>query len=87
MNGRVKQQGFLGFSSWPTKRQAGTLSRPIRSALPFPYGFNVTRRTTMPDKSSYETGARKLPAKQDADASVDFSQAAAGNRRPEGVWA
>jgi len=41
----------------------------------------------MPDKSSYETGARKLPAKQDADASVDFSQAAAGNRRPEGVWA
>lgn len=38
----------------------------------------------MPDRLSYETGARKFPAKQDADASHDFSQAAAGNGRPEG---
>lgn len=38
----------------------------------------------MPNKSNYETGARKLPAKQDADASADFSQAAAGNKPPEG---
>ena len=36
----------------------------------------------MPEKSNYETGARKFPAKQDADASDDFSQEAAENKKP-----
>lgn len=36
----------------------------------------------MAEKSDYETGARKYPAKRDADASADFSQDAAGNRKP-----
>jgi len=31
-----------------------------------------------------ETGARHLPAKTDADANEDFSQAAAENRKPKG---
>ncbi|MBW8908957.1 MAG: hypothetical protein JF620_08040 [Mesorhizobium sp.] len=32
----------------------------------------------------YETGATKYPAKTGADAADEFSQAAAGNRRPAG---
>jgi hypothetical protein len=38
----------------------------------------------MPEKSDYESGARKFPAKKDADASDNFSQDAAGNKKPAG---
>lgn len=38
----------------------------------------------MPDKSDHEAGARKFPAKQDADASDDFPQDASGNKKPVG---
>lgn len=36
----------------------------------------------MSEKSDYETGARKFPAKQDADASDNFAQQASANKRP-----
>lgn len=35
-------------------------------------------------KTRYEHGATKYPAKTDADASDQFSQAAAGNKKPAG---
>jgi hypothetical protein len=37
----------------------------------------------MPDKTAYETGARKYPAKQRADASDEVSQDAAENKKPK----
>ncbi|MER9952027.1 hypothetical protein [Mesorhizobium sp. M0047] len=36
------------------------------------------------DENRYETGATKHPAKVGADAADEFSQAAAGNRKPPG---
>ncbi|MER8464585.1 hypothetical protein [Mesorhizobium sp. M1396] len=36
------------------------------------------------NKTHYETGATKYPAKTDADASDEFSQDAAGNKKPAG---
>ena len=40
----------------------------------------------MPENENHrETGARKSPAKQDADVSDGFSQDAATNKRPDGM--
>ncbi|WP_214473718.1 hypothetical protein [Mesorhizobium sp. dw_380] len=36
------------------------------------------------NETRYETGARKYPAKTEADASDEFSQDAAGNKKPAG---
>jgi len=36
----------------------------------------------MPEKTAYETGARKYPAYHDPDPRDDFSQDAAGNEPP-----
>ena len=36
----------------------------------------------MPDKTAYETGARKYPARTGPDPSDQFSQKAAENRKP-----
>lgn len=36
----------------------------------------------MPDKTAYETGARKYPARTGPDPSDEFSQKAAENRKP-----
>ncbi|MER8827698.1 hypothetical protein NKH73_06550 [Mesorhizobium sp. M0938] len=36
------------------------------------------------DETRYEHGATKYPAKKDADASDQFSQEAAGNKKPAG---
>lgn len=39
----------------------------------------------MPEKTEYETGARKFPPKREADASDAFSQDAASNDPPDGI--
>jgi hypothetical protein len=36
----------------------------------------------MPEKTAFETGARKYPARTGPDPSDDFSQDAAGNKQP-----
>jgi hypothetical protein len=52
------------------------LSHPVRS-ISF-----IERSATMPEKSVYETGARKYPARTGPDPSDDFSQDAATNKPP-----
>jgi hypothetical protein len=40
------------------------------------------RKNNMPEKTAYETGARKYPARTGPDPSDEFSQKAAENRKP-----
>ena len=51
------------------------LSRPTSATV-------SSVRTTMPEKTAYETGARKYPANRDPDPRDNFSQNAAGNKPP-----
>jgi hypothetical protein len=52
------------------------------SILSDPWRLPQAWSATMPEKSAYETGARKYPAQTGPDPSDAFSQDAAGNKPP-----
>ena len=65
------------FGSPPTGLRIGT--EPVVRNW---YGGASQEEQIMPDKTAYETGARKYPARTGPDPSDEFSQKATENRKP-----